>query len=276
MRKKSALRRTRQKRELPEPLRPLAGLVELANLIEDEEENRMRCAEERLDEATGEILARTSGAVSRTERNATSSPRCALASAPQTLASLREQAQTADEEMRNILKNFSARARAPEHESAIGTLLRHMRIAEHLRPDEGSLPTLFATVAAVRSALWTVAASLTLQDDIVRLPEACYTPPAILRRVDDRIKVTTVPVIHWLLPVLDGLEAGRLSICEACGKLYVGRRRDQLGCSRRCGDTLYMRRYRNPEYRNRNKSDSKRRQIRKALSALKRKSGLNP
>jgi len=71
-------------------------------------------------------------------------------------------------------------------------------------------------------------------------------------------------------------DAGRLSICDACGKLYVGRRRDQLGCSRRCGDTLYMRRYRNPEYRNRNKSDSKRRQIRKALNALRRKRGPQP
>ena len=261
MRNKSSPRRTRQKRQLPEPLRPLAGLVELANLIEEEEENRLRSAHQRLDEATGEILARNSGAVSRTD---------------QTLASLRKQAQTAGEEMRNILENFSARARAPEHDSAIAALRRHMRIAEYVRPDEGSLSTLFNTVAAVRSALRTVAASLTLQDDIVRLPEACYTPPAILRRVDGRIKVTAVPVIHWLLPMLDGLEAGRLNICDACGKLYVGRRRDQLGCSPRCGDTLYMRRYRNPEYRNRKKSDSKRRQIRKALNALGRKRGPKP
>ena len=261
MRKKSTSRRTRQKRQLPESLRPLAGLVELANLIEEEETNRLRSANQWLNEASGEILARNSGAVSRTD---------------QTLASLRKQAQTAGEEIRNILENFSARARAPEHDTAIATLLKHMRLAEYVRPDEVSLSTLFETVAAVRSALRTVAASLTLQDEIVRLPEACYTPPAILRRVDDRIKVTVVPVIQWLLPMLDGLEAGRMNICDACGKLYVGRRRDQLGCSRRCGDTLYMRRYRNPQYRNRNKPDSKRRQILKASSDLRRKSGLKP
>jgi hypothetical protein len=262
MRKVPLPRRTRQKRQLPEPLRPLAALVELANLIEEEGENRLRSAHQRLDAATGEILARNSGAVSRTD---------------QTLASLRKQAQTAGEEMRNILENFSARARAPEHDTAIATLLKHMRIAEYVRPDEGSLPTLFNTVAAVRIALRTVAASLTLRDDIVRLPEACYTPPAILRRVDDRIKVTAVPVIHWLLPMLDGLEAGRLRICDACGKLCVGRRRDQLGCSRRCGDTLYMRRYRNPDYRNRNKSDSKRRQIRERTNIQSERRGFaNP
>ena len=96
MRKEPPPRRTRQKRQLPEPLRPLAGLVELANLIEEEEENRLRSAHQRLDEATGEILARNSGAVSRTD---------------QTLASLRKQAQTAGEEMQHL--NTSGEASLP-------------------------------------------------------------------------------------------------------------------------------------------------------------------
>ena len=74
-------------------MRPLAGLVELANLIEEEETNRLRSARQRLDDAGGEILARNSGAVSRTD---------------QTLASLRKQA-AAGEEIQEIFENFSAR-----------------------------------------------------------------------------------------------------------------------------------------------------------------------
>lgn len=258
MRKKSA-RPMRKKRQLPGALHPLAELVELANLIEEEQTNRLHSANQRLDEACGEMVARNAGAVGGTD---------------QTLASFREQAHTASAEMKKIFADFSARVL--EHATAISGLLRLMRLSDYVRPDDGSLPTLFDTIVAVRSSLRTVATNLTLRDDIVRLPEACYRPQAILRRVDGRIRVTVAPVIHWLLPLLDGLDAGRLGICDACGKLYVGLRRDQLGCSGKCGDTLYMRRYRNPNYRNRNKPHSKRRQIREALNTLTRKSGMNP
>jgi len=33
------------------------------------------------------------------------------------------------------------------------------------------------------------------------------------------------------------------------GKPFVARRRDQSGCSRKCGDAMYMRRYRRAAYR---------------------------
>lgn len=240
--------------DLPERLRPLARIVALANLIDREETNRLHGAEQRLMEASGQMIARISPRARRTD---------------QPHEALQEQVKMASEEIRLILENFSARA--SEHRDAVATLLEHMRLAGHVRPDEVNLSTWFETLAAVRSVLWTVAISLNIQDDIVRLPEECNKPPASLQRVDGRIKVTVVPVSYWLLPMLDGLEAGRLKICEACEKLYVTRRRDQLGCSRKCGDTVYMRRYRNPEYRNRNKPGSKRRLIRKALNELRRK-----
>jgi hypothetical protein len=83
-------------------------------------------------------------------------------------------------------------------------------------------------------------------------------PPVVLGSVDGRIQIAAVPVAYWILLMLDGIEARRLGICDACQRLYVARRRDQLGCSSLCGDTLYMRLYRNPEYRKRNRLDSKR------------------
>ncbi len=253
MNKKSA--RKRRKRELPEHLRPLAALVALTNLIDDQDVKRIRNAEQRLNEALAETIGRAPSRIDRTSKSQ---------------ASLKEMMQTASDEMSLILKNFSARAGAPEHRYGIATLLEQMRLAEYVVRDRVNFFNLFNTIATVRSALRAVAL-LPLQDAPIPLPEECYKPPAFLQGVNGRIKVTVVPVSHWLLSLLDGLEVGRLGVCGACGNLYVARRCDQLGCSRQCGDTLYMRRYRNAEYRNRNKSDSKRSQMRRAVNELKRK-----
>jgi hypothetical protein len=229
----SRSKRNRKKRELPQHLRPLAALVELANLISDEEVEKLRGADRQMLDAQGELIVRHSGALRRSS---------------ETTASLKETLMIAASEAQQILENFTDRVKA--HRNALESLLRQMRIGDYLRPDEKSLGTLFNTVAAVRSALRTVAQNLSVRDDIVRLPEECYIPPAVLRRVDGKIRVTTVPVSQWLLPMIDGLDAARLGICEACSNLYVAKRRDQLGCSRRCGDTVYMRRYRRSGYRN--------------------------
>jgi len=180
--------------------------------------------------------------------------------------------QSFPKELKLIGDNFSARMSG--HGKAISTLLDQMRIGEHPRFDRGNFLTLFNTIAAVRRALWTVASELNLEGNFVRLPEICNTPPALVRRVEGRVRVFAVPVSNWLLPMLDGLKFGQLKICEACWKLYVAWRRDQLGCSQKCGDTVYMRRYRRPKYRKKNKTGSEWRKSRTAMNDLMRKRGL--
>jgi len=253
---KSPPRRALKKREFPERLRPLADVVELANLTNEEEIEKLRSAQQRLAEANREAIGRTSRAVSKTAQDN---------------ASLREQTLKAAKEIKLIGDNFSARMSG--HEKAISTLLDQMRIGEHPRFHRGNFLTLFPTIAAVRRALWTVARELAIEGNFVHLPEICNTPPALVRRVDGRVRVFAVPVSTWLLPMLDGLKFGQLKICEACWKLYVARRRDQLGCSRKCGDTVYMRRYRRPKYRSKNKPGSEWRKSRTALNDLMRKRG---
>jgi hypothetical protein len=189
----------------------------------------------------------------------------------QTIPFLKEQLKSWAAEMQHILQDFSESVRAPGIKAHLVVLLEQMRLSEYVRPIEMNPDSLFDTLAIVRSVLRTVAENLHVRDDIVRLLEECYSPPAVLRRIDDRIRVTVVPVSHWLLPMLDGLEATRLGICEACNMLYVGRRRDQLGCSRKCGDTVYMRRYRRAEYRNGSKpTASAIRSARRRMSSKKK------
>jgi len=232
------VRRKHRQRDLPQHLRPLAALVDLANLLHDEQIERLHRAQQRELEANGELIARASSALGRSNLK---------------IPVLKEQVKSSAAELQHILEDFSASVRAPGFKDQMVVLLERMRLSEYARSIEMNPGSLFHTLAIVRSTLRTVAQNLHLRDDIVRLPKECYSPPAVLRRVDERIKVTVVPVSHWLLPMIDGLEATRLGICDACHMLYVARRRDQLGCSRKCGDTLYMRRYRRSEYRNRSK-----------------------
>jgi hypothetical protein len=227
---KTLPRAKRRPRQLPQQLRSLAALVELTNLISQAEFERFYGAYLRLLE-----------------------PEYGLRSTRQLTSFMRE---------------FSARCRAPERRGAMTTLLNHIGVATYRSPDEVNPFDLFETIATVRSILRTVVMELNLQFNPVQLPSD--TPPVLLSSVDGRIQVAAVPVAYWILPMLDGIEARRLGICGACQRLYVARRRDQLGCSRKCGDTLYMRRYRNPEYRNRNRPDSKRRQMRTAIQEFQR------
>jgi hypothetical protein len=234
---KTLLRAKRGPRQLPQRLRSLAALVELTNLISQAEFERFRGAYLRLFEKEYGLRS-------------TRQPR------------------GADLGLMSFLKRFSARCRAPERRAAMTTLLKYIALATYRSPNEVNPFTLFETIATLRCILRRVAVELNLQSNPVQLPSD--TPPVVLGSVDGRIQIAAVPVAYWILPMLDGIEARRLGICDACQRLYVARRRDQLGCSRKCGDTLYMRRYRNPEYRNRNSPDSKRRQIRKAIQELKR------
>jgi hypothetical protein len=228
----------RGKRQLPQELRALAALAELTNLISQAEFDRFYGA------YLG-LFVKEYGARSKRQQRG------------------------ADDELISFMKKFSARCRAPQYRGAMTTLLKYIGSRTFRSPDEVKNPiTLFETIATLRSILRTVAMELNLQPNSVQLPGD--TPPVRLGRVEGRIKVTAVPVAYWILPMLDGIEARRLGICDACQRLYVARRRDQLGCSGKCGDTLYMRRYRNPEYRNRNSSDSKRHQIRKAIQEFQR------
>lgn len=236
---KSAKYQKRRKRELSERLRPLALLVEMANLEGDEEIKNLRRADQLLLEANGELIHRSSGGFSRTA---------------ETVESLRSKMIEAAEETRVILENFEARVEKPRHAVALAALLEHMRLATYARAHLRALMfTLFEVIAAVRNALIEVAINLASPDGQVRLPEECYQPRAVLYRKHNRITAGIVPVGQWLLPILEGLEAGRLKVCGGCKMLYVARRRDQLGCSQRCGDTEYMRRYRRAAYRKGNK-----------------------
>jgi hypothetical protein len=228
----------RRKRQLPQELRSLAALAELTNLISQAEFDGFYGAYLRLFE-------KEYGSRSKRQRRG------------------------ADDELTSFMKKFSARCRAPQYRGAMTTLLKYIGSGTFRSPDEVKNPiTLFETIATLRSILRKVAEELNLQPNFVQLPSD--TPPVQLGNVKGRIQVTAVPVAFWILPMLDGIDARRLGICDACQRLYVARRRDQLGCSRKCGDTLYMRRYRNPEYRNRNRPDSKRRQIRKAIQEFQR------
>jgi hypothetical protein len=232
---KTSIRAKRRTRLLPRELRSLAALVELSNLISQAEFERFYGAYLRLFE-------KEDGA--------------------------RSEKRQRGEELTSFMEEFSVRCRAPEHRDAMTILLKYLGLGI-FRLDEQKNPiTLFETIATLRSILRAVAVELNLQPNSVQLPSD--TPPVLLGRVEGRIRVTAVPVAYWILPVLEGIDARRLGICDACQRLYVARRRDQLGCSRKCGDTLYMRRYRNPEYQNRNKPDSKRHQRRKAIQEFQR------
>jgi hypothetical protein len=244
----SKAKHNKKTRELPQRLRPLAALVEVANLISHEEIKKLHAADRQILDAQGELIARQSGAPRRSSEST---------------ASLKQTLKTAAIPAQQIRESFADRVKP--HRNALETLLRLMGIGDYLRSEEKNLDTLFDTVAALWLALRTVAENLAVRDDIVRLPEECFLPPPVLRRVDGKIRVTVVPVSHWLLPIIDGLDAARLGICEACSLLYVARRRDQLGCSRRCGDTVYMRRYRRSGYRSGSKSTKN-----AALSAARR------
>jgi hypothetical protein len=227
----------RRPRQLPKELRSLAALVELTNVINQAEFERFRGANLRLFEK--EYGSRS-----------------------------KRQQRKADDELMSFMKKFSVRCRAPKRRAAMTTLLKYIGLATYRSPDEVNPFTLFETIATLRAILRSVAMALNRQPNHVQLPSD--KPPVVLSSADGRIQIAAVPVAYWILPMLDGIEARRLGICDACQRLYVARRRDQLGCSRKCGDTLYMRRYRTPEYRKRNRPDSKRRQLRKAIQEVER------
>jgi hypothetical protein len=232
---KTSIRAKRRTLRLPGELRSLDALVELSNLISQAEFERFYGAYLRLFEKED---------------------------------GTRSEKRQRGEELTSFMEEFSVRYRAPEHCDAMTTLLKCIGLGT-FRPDKALNPiTLFETIATLRSILRAVAMEMNLQPNSVQLPSD--TPPVLLGRVEGRIRVIGVPVAYWILPMLDGIEVRRLGICDACKRLYVARRRDQLGCSRKCGDTLYMRRYRNPEYRNRNRPDSKRHQRRKAIQEFQR------
>jgi hypothetical protein len=226
----------RSARQLPEELRLLAALVELSNLISETEFERFRGAYLK-------FFQKDDGSQSITQKR------------------------RADCEVTSFYEEFSVRCRAPRNRSAVATLLKCMGSVTRSSDETINPVTLFETIATLRSILRTIALELTHQST-VRLPSD--TPPVMLGSIEGRIQIIAVPVAYWLLPLLEGIASYRLGICEICQRLYVARRRDQLGCSRKCGDTLYMRRYRNREYRNRNKPGGKRSQIRQATQEYHR------
>jgi hypothetical protein len=234
---KTLVRAKRRPRQLPLELRSLAALVELTNLISQAEFERFYGAYLRL-------LEQEYGSRPTRRRRGL------------------------DDELMSFMRKFLARCHAPERRAAMTTLLKYRGLAAYRSLDKVNPFTLFETIATLRSILRKVAVELNLQSNTVQL--LSDTPPVLLSSVDGRIQITAIPVAYWILPMLDGIGARRLGICDACQRLYVARRRDQLGCSLKCGDTLYMRRYRNPEYRRRNRPDSKRRQLREAIQKFHR------
>jgi len=124
---------------------------------------------------------------------------------------------------------------------------------------------LFNTVADVREVLRETAMLPGPDGTYVTLP---VSAPPILGVVHGQIRVVNQPAWMWLLSMLNPLEHGRLRICEKCDRLYVAARRDQLGCSARCGDAIFMRKYRSPNYRKRRHAAQG---IAKAKDALERR-----
>lgn len=249
----------RRERQLPEHLHPLALVVELANLLNHEEIKAFRDADRRLLEAQTEILRGGSLGINR--------------SVPAS-GQLREQFRQAGDEAKLLLKSFVARAQKEAHEEAFAFLQNNMKWPLKLNLDDRwSAFPVFRAIAAIREALEDVVMGLLLPSENVRLPKDCYLPPPILYKRDGVIRVGMAPISHWLLPMLDGLDANRLRICEVCWKLFVPRRRDQIGCSRKCGDAMYMRRYRSATYRNGSKkTPSARDSAERRMRALKKRS----
>jgi hypothetical protein len=249
----------RRERQLPERLRPLALLVDLANLLDHDEIKVFRSADRRLLEAQTEMFR--------------INPIGANPADP-ALRALREQKIKAGDETRLILDNFAARAQKASNAEALALLQNNMKWAWKVNlNDKSGVFTVFRVVAAIREALEEVVLGLAVGGGNARLPVECYLPPAMLYTRDGLIKIGGAPISHWLLPMLDGLEAARLRLCEVCGKLFVARRRDQLGCSRRCGDAMYMRRYRRAEDRNGAKrTPSARNSAERRMGLLKKRS----
>lgn len=248
----------RRERQLPERLRPLALVVDLANLLDYDEIKAFRDADRRLLEAQTEMFRiKPVGA----------SP------ADPAFRALREQTMKAGNEARLILDNFAARAKKQSHAEAFAFLQNNMKWVWKVNLDDKSgVFTLFGVIAAIRKALVEMVLELAVEGGNVRLPQECYSPPPLLYKKDGLIKIGVAPVSHWLLPMLDGLEAARLGLCEVCGKLFVARRRDQLGCSRPCGDVMYMRRYRSAASRGGNRRTANSiNSARRRLSSVKRR-----
>jgi hypothetical protein len=249
-------KKRRAKRQLPVTLRPLAALCLLANLVDDDQVRAVQHAEAHMLQAFG-------GAAKPAENTAA--------------------AQTTKAVFQTL------EAEVAKHPKALAELqtLTGWEFLKH-SPDHN----LFHTIADTRAVL-REAAMLRVEGDMARLPESS---PATLGVVNDgirlEIRLVTRPAWMWMLfprqpehdsralsrargsdkpRLLDGLEVGRLRICERCERLCVPVRKDQLGCSPACGDVLYARRYRNPDYRRKNKPGSKLRSIRETLNRLKRK-----
>lgn len=249
----------RRERQLPERLRPLALLVDLANLLDHNEIKAFRDTDRRLLEAqTGMSRINPIGANS----------------ADPAFRAFREETLKAANDAGLILDKFAARAQKASHAEAFALLQNKMKWAWKVDLNDKSLVfTVFNAIAAIREALVELVLGLAIEGSNVRLPEECYSPPPLLYKRDGLIKIGMAPISHWLLPMLDGLEAARLGLCEVCGKLFVARRRDQLGCSPRCGDVAYMRRYRRAAYRKDSRqTSSARNSAKRRLSLVKRRS----
>jgi hypothetical protein len=191
-----------------------------------------------------------------------------------TFQMLRKQNLEAAKELGRMLDTLVARAQEASHAEALTLLQDKMKWPHKMKLDGNFNPfTIFSVIAAIREALQEVAIGLAQECGNAQLPEECYSPPALLCKKDGVITVDTLPIVHWLLPMLEGLEVARLGFCQVCGKLFVARGRDQLGSSRRCGDAMYMRRYRRTEYRKRDRpTPSGRKSAVRRLSLVQKRS----
>jgi hypothetical protein len=246
-----------RKRQLPEEFRPLALVVDLANLVSHDEIRAFRSADQRL------LQAQTAMYRLKPSRGYRAEP---------AFRTSREDLTKAAQEIKQILENFLARVQRAAPTEALALLQNKMNWPSAISLDSTmSDHTAFSVLAAIREALVAVVLGLAVDGSYTHLPEVCYSPTASLYKRNGVIRIGVVPISHWLLSMLDGLETSRLRICEVCGKLFVGLRRDQLGCTRKCGDAEYMRRYRQAKYRTGNSSTaSARKSASRRLAALKK------
>lgn len=230
-------KRRRGKRKLPERYRPLAAVCELANLIDDEQIRIVRNADD---------VASIRPGLSPAEKTAA-------------VVALNAAAATFGEVERTVFD---------EHPAALAHLeaLTERQFARTKHTPDGNL---CRVIIDARAVLREAAQLVGPEGTTLTLP---VSTPATLGIADGALRLVTRPAWMWLVNELDGLPVGRLRTCERCGNLYIAARVDQLGCSPSCGDVLYARKYRNPDYRGKNRPRSKQQIIRKALQTLRRKS----
>jgi hypothetical protein len=213
---------------LPRDLFPLAKLVSLANLTADELANRLTTANG--DKERAEV-----------ERAGIINDADAEKAAVERIVEAFNREQAAAQEFWGAAREILV---AVDGEGSILQVDANGERPVYFRAEMAV--EAFWAARAVRGVLRELARAVAANERFATVPIPSAQMP-VIEVSGGKLLVQTDLIVHHLLPALDGIDAHRLRICPVCDRLFVARRRDQLGCDAKCGDAEYMRRYRSPE-----------------------------